>query len=67
MGEPANDNHWTVADVRRALKAIRSGGESVAAVDFPRSGGFRILLGEPVEIEVTGGSGANDEDQLRAI
>lgn len=63
----ANDNdRWTVADVRRALKAVRSGGESVAAVDFPVHGGFRLLIGEPVEVALPVGSGANEWDEVLA-
>lgn len=62
----ANDNHWTAADLRRALKALKSGGESVAAVDFPKEGGFRVLLGRPVEIDVTAGSGGNEWDDVLA-
>ena len=62
----ANDNHFTVADVRRALKAVRSGGESVAAVDFPKEGGFRVLLGEPVKVAMSIGSGANEWDEVLA-
>jgi len=63
----ANDNaHWTAADIRRALKAVRSGGESVAAVDFPAQGGFRLLIGEPVEVALPAGSGANEWDEVLA-
>ena len=62
----ANDNHFTVADVRRAIKAVRSGGESVAAVDFPKEGGFRVLLGEPVEVVLPTRSGANEWDEVLA-
>ena len=65
--KPANDNvHWTAADVRRALKAVRAGGETIAAVDFPKSGGFRVLIGQPVEIDVSPRSGANEWDEVLA-
>lgn len=63
---PANDNAWTIADVRRALKAVRSGGETIAAVDFPKSGGFRILIGDPIETDLPPRSGANDWDEVLA-
>ena len=62
----ANDVHWTVADIRRALKAVKAGGESVAAVDFPKEGGFRVLLGEPVKVSVSIRSGANEWDEVLA-
>ena len=57
---------FSEADVRRAIKAAKSGGESVAAVDFPREGGFRILLGEPVRLDVPARIGANEWDDVLA-
>lgn len=62
----ANDNRFTAADVRRAVKAVESGGKSVAAVDFPREGGFRLLLGEPVQLDVPARIGANEWDEVLA-
>lgn len=62
----ANDNHFTVADVRRAIKAAESGGKSVAAVDFPKEGGFRLLLGETIKLDVPIRSGANEWDEVLA-
>ncbi len=62
----ANDNRFTAADVRRAVKAVESGGKSVAAVDFPREGGFRLLLGEPVRLDVAARIGANEWDDVLA-
>lgn len=51
-------------DVRRAVKAVKAGGESVAAVDFPPQGGFRLLLGEPEPVAVPSRSGANEWDEV---
>lgn len=62
----ANDNRFTVSDVRRAIKAAEAGGKSIAAVDFPREGGFRLLLGEPVAIDKPTRSGANEWDSVLA-
>lgn len=62
----ANDNRFTVSDIKRALKAVESGGHSVAAVDFPREGGFRVLIGEPVALDVPARSGANEWDEVLA-
>lgn len=62
----ANDNRFTVADVRRAIKAAEAGGKSVAAVDFPRDGGFRLLLGEPIALDLPARSGANEWDDVLA-
>lgn len=60
------DTIWTIADIRRAIKAIRSGGDSVAAVDFPKEGGFRLLIGNPIEVAVPAGSGKNEWDDVLA-
>ncbi len=62
----ANDNRFTVADVRRAVKALKAGGDSVVAVDFPPSGGFRVLIGEPVSLDLPVRSGANEWDDVLA-
>lgn len=35
----ANDNRFTVADVRRAIKAAEAVGKAWPAVDFPKEGG----------------------------
>ena len=39
---------FTQADVRRAVAAVEASGKSVGAIDFPPSGGFRIVIGEPM-------------------
>jgi hypothetical protein len=41
---------FTAADIKRALKATRAAGLTVAGVDFPPQGGFRILTGPPAEV-----------------
>lgn len=38
---------FTAAEIRRAVSAVESAGKTVGAVDFPPSGGFRIVIGEP--------------------
>lgn len=57
---------FTEADIKRAIKAVESGGKSVAAVDFPKEGGFRVLIGEPVASPVPAGRGANEWDDVLA-
>lgn len=37
---------FTQADIRRAVAAVEALGKSVGAIDFPPSGGFRIVIGE---------------------
>lgn len=37
---------FTHADIRRAIAAVDSAGKSVGSIDFPPSGGFRIIIGE---------------------
>ena len=32
---------FTAADIKRAIKAVEASGKQIAAVDFPREGGFR--------------------------
>ncbi len=38
---------FTKADIRRAIEAVEGAGKHVAAVDFPREGGFRLVIGPP--------------------
>jgi hypothetical protein len=57
---------FTEADIRRAIKAVESGGKHVAAVDFPKEGGFRLLIGEPSEAAVLPRKGASDWDDVLA-
>jgi hypothetical protein len=51
------------ADVRRAIKAVESGERKVCAVDFPPTGGFRLLIGEPVA-PVADRAGQNEWDEV---
>lgn len=60
------DIGFRAADIRRALRALESGGKSVAAVDFPAEGGFRVLLGEPISPSVPRRSGENEWDEVLA-
>lgn len=53
---------FTEADIRRAVKAMEKLGRQVAAVDFPREGGFRLILGDPIPIAAAGIAGANEWD-----
>lgn len=63
----ANDNaRFTVSDIRRAIKAVETGGRTVAAVDFPQAGGFRLLIGAPFSADLTPRSGANEWDDVLA-
>ncbi|PQZ79485.1 MULTISPECIES: hypothetical protein [unclassified Brevundimonas] len=42
-----NKTTFTAAEIRRALSAVEAAGKTVGAVDFPPSGGFRLIIGEP--------------------
>jgi hypothetical protein len=57
---------FTSAEVRIAIKAVESVGKCIAAVDFPKEGGFRLLLGEPSEVAPIRRSGANEWDEVLA-
>lgn len=58
--------HFTVADIRRAVKAVESGGKTVTAVDFPKEGGFRVLIAGPANDDVRERSGGSDWDEVLA-
>jgi len=53
---------FTAAEIRRAVKAVKSTGERVAGVDFPNEGGFRILIGEPMPMQSPAPGGSNEWD-----
>lgn len=53
---------FTETDIQRAVKAARKAGLSVAGIDFPSHGGFRLLFGEPVRLDALGGDGKNEWD-----
>lgn len=55
---------FTAADIRRAVKAVRSAGVSVACVDFPAEGGFRVLIGEPTAAPLPVQRGSNEWDAV---
>ena len=55
---------FTAAEVKRAVKAVRSAGERVAGVDFLNEGGFRVLVGDPAEIAPPARRGANEWDAV---
>lgn len=57
---------FTAADIRRAVKAVRSTGERVAGVDFPAEGGFRVLVGEPMAAPRPIEGGVNEWDAVLA-
>lgn len=50
---------FTHADIRRAIAAVEAAGKSVGAVDFPPSGGFRIIIGAP-----SSATGRNEWDDV---
>jgi hypothetical protein len=54
------------ADLSKAIKAVEKSGKSLAAVDFPPHGGFRLLLGEPVTIAADR-AGGNEWDEVLAV
>lgn len=47
--------------VKRAIATVEKAGKSIAGVDFPPEGGFRLLLGEPREADVPDRSGGDWE------
>lgn len=58
---------FTQADIKRAVHAVEAVGKSVAAVDFPKEGGFRLLIGEPFSDAHAGRRiGENEWDDLAA-
>ena len=57
-------SRWTAADVRRAVKALEKAGKPVAAVDFPHSGGFRLLIGESSSFDLSGPNGPSEWDDV---
>lgn len=55
---------WTIAEVRRAVRAVEKAGKVVGAVDFPESGGFRILLGETGLFDISPPNASNEWDDV---
>lgn len=44
---------FTAAEIRRAVSAAEAAGKTVGAIDFPPSGGFRIIIGTPETLQDT--------------
>lgn len=55
---------FTDADIQRAIKAATKAGLKVAGIDFPRTGGFRLLFGEPVRLDSLETGGRNEWDSV---
>lgn len=53
---------FTHADIQRAVKAAQQAGLSLAGIDFPPQGGFRLLLGEPFRLDDRETGGTNEWD-----
>lgn len=56
---------FTESDIKRAIRATVKAGREVAAVDFPREGGFRLVLGDRIQVE-QGSVGKNEWDDVLA-
>jgi hypothetical protein len=67
-GPRKSGNAASKAAVKRAIAAVEDSHHSVAAVDFPPAGGFRILIGNPVELgSATRSDGSDDWDKALGI
>jgi len=55
---------FTATDIKRAVKAAIAAGQSVAGIDFPPQGGFRLLFGDPVVLKVQPIGGHNEWDEV---
>lgn len=55
---------FRASDIRRAVEAVEKGGKCVSAVDFPKEGGFRLLIGSPIDVGSLGPKGANEWDEV---
>ncbi|MBC1183853.1 hypothetical protein HF680_14485 [Brevundimonas sp. WCHBH090558] len=55
---------FTAADIKRAMVVMEKCGHQVAAVDFPKEGGFRLVLGERLDVDVTRRAGRNEWDDV---
>lgn len=53
---------FTEADIKRAVRAMEKCGRAVAAVDFPKEGGFRLILGDQIPVAAAGIGGVNEWD-----
>jgi hypothetical protein len=52
---------FTAADIKRVIRAVTSAGLTVARVDFPAQGGFRVLIGPPSPLTPTAAALAEAE------
>ena len=52
---------FTQADIKRAVDGVKKLGQSVAAIDFPPEGGFRLILGDRIQVD-TGKAAGNEWD-----
>lgn len=55
---------FTAADIKRALGVMEKCGHQVAAVDFPKEGGFRLVLGDRMKVAAAEASGRNEWDDV---
>lgn len=53
---------FTAAEIKRAVLAVEKLGKIVTAIDFPREGGFRLVLGPPA----SPASAVNEWDEVLA-
>jgi hypothetical protein len=53
-------------DVSKAIKAVESGGKSVAAVDIKRDGTIRVFIGQPAHASDLTSEGPDEWDRLIA-
>jgi hypothetical protein len=61
MGEKRNT--FLPSDVTRAIKAVEKSGKSLASVEFPPGGGFKLLIVGP-ETPAVARSGGNEWDEV---
>lgn len=52
------------ADLKRGIQAAKEAGVPVAAIDFPKHGGFRLLVGNPIQVDQQPLDGANEWDEV---
>lgn len=55
---------FTAADIKRAIGVVEKCGREIAAVDFPKEGGFRLLLGDRIEVAAAKATGQNEWDDV---
>ncbi|MFA4939603.1 hypothetical protein [Brevundimonas sp.] len=55
---------FSAADIKRAMVVMEKCGHQVAAVDFPKEGGFRLVLGERLDVDAAGRDRRNEWDDV---